>query len=80
MDTSIHPKRTILIVDDHPITVDSYQSLLATIESNKQAKYLVAFTCEQAYNTITSNHLEKQPSTLAKTPGEFFNILFVYFS
>ena len=61
MDTSIHPKRTILIVDDHPITVDSYQSLLATIESNKQANYLVAFTCEQAYNTINSNHLENQP-------------------
>ena len=65
MDTSIHPKRTILIVDDNPITVDSYQSLLATIESNKQAKYLVAFTCEQAYNTITSNHLEKQPIDFA---------------
>jgi DNA-binding NarL/FixJ family response regulator len=58
MDKSNNSKRTILIVDDHPINVDGYQALLATIESNKNAKYLLAFDCEQAYNTINNNHLK----------------------
>ena len=44
--------RTILIVDDHPINVDSYQTLLSNIESNEKAEYLLAFDCEQAYNTL----------------------------
>ena len=45
-------KRTILIVDDHPINVESYQTLLSKIESNAKAEYLLAFDCEQSYNTI----------------------------
>lgn len=52
MDKSNLPKRTILLVDDHPINVDSYQTLLSNIESNKNAEYLVAFDCEQTYKTI----------------------------
>jgi hypothetical protein len=43
MDKSNNSKRTILIVDDHPINVDGYQALLANIESNKKAEYLLAF-------------------------------------
>ena len=43
MDKSNNSKRTILIVDDHPINVDGYQSLLSNIESNKKAEYLLAF-------------------------------------
>jgi len=58
MDKSNNSKRTILIVDDHPINVDGYQTLLANIESNKKAEYLQAFDCEQAYNTINNNHLK----------------------
>jgi hypothetical protein len=65
MDTSLHPKRTILIVDDHPINVDSYQTLLASIESNNEANYLVAFDCEQAYNTIHSSLNEVEPIDFA---------------
>jgi DNA-binding NarL/FixJ family response regulator len=57
MDKSNNSKRTILIVDDHPINVDGYQTILSNIESNKEAEYLIAFDCEQAYNTINNNHL-----------------------
>jgi DNA-binding NarL/FixJ family response regulator len=57
MDNS---KRTILIVDDHPINVDGYQTLLANIESNKKAEYLLAFDCKQAYNTINNYRLEEK--------------------
>ena len=52
MDNS---KRTILIIDDHPINVEGYHTLLSNIESNKSAEYLFAFDCEQAYNTINKN-------------------------
>lgn len=57
MYQSNHLKRTILIVDDHPINVDSYQILLSNIESNIDAEYLVAYDCEQTYNTIKKHHI-----------------------
>ncbi|WP_396144014.1 response regulator [Flavobacterium sp.] len=57
MDKSNLPKRTILLVDDHPINVDSYQTLLSSIESNKNAEYLVAFDCEQTYNAINKHQI-----------------------
>lgn len=60
MDKSNNSKRTILIVDDHPINVDGYQALLSNIESNKKAEYLLAFDCKQAYNTIIKYHLEEK--------------------
>ncbi len=41
-----------LIVDDHPLIVDSYVALLSTIEANKNADFHLAYNCEQAYNTI----------------------------
>ena len=46
MNKSNNSKRTILIVDDHPINVEGYQALLANIESNKDAEYLIAFDCK----------------------------------
>lgn len=60
MDKSNLPKRTILIVDDHPINVDSYRTLLATIESNKKAEYLLAFDCEETYNTLKKRQLNEK--------------------
>lgn len=60
MDKSNNSKRTILIVDDHPINVDGYQALLSNIESNKKAEYLLAFDCKQAYNTIIKYHLDEK--------------------
>lgn len=60
MDKSNNSKRTILIVDDHPINVDGYQALLSNIESNKKAEYLLAFDCKQTYNTIIKYNLEEK--------------------
>ena len=60
MDKSNNSKRTILIVDDHPINVDGYQAILYNIESNKKAEYLLAFDCKQAYNTINNNIFENK--------------------
>ena len=42
----------ILIIDDHPIIVDSYVSLLSSIESNKNANFHLAYNCKQAFDKI----------------------------
>ena len=65
MDTVNLLNRTILIVDDHPINVDSYQTLLSNIESNEKAEYLLAFDCEQAYNTINRRLLSDKTINFA---------------
>ncbi len=57
MDKSKLQKRNILIVDDHPLNVDSYKTLLSNIESNKKAEYLLAYDCEQSYNIIKKRQL-----------------------
>lgn len=57
MNKSNLPKRTILLVDDHPINVDSYQTLLSNIESNKNAEYLLAFDCELTYKVINKHQI-----------------------
>src|SRR5690349_3821238 len=46
------PKRNILIVDDHPINVDSYKTLLSNIESNRNADFLLAYDSKEAFHTI----------------------------
>ncbi len=43
----------ILIVDDHPLNVDSYVALLSAIETNKNAHFHLAYDCKQAYELIT---------------------------
>ncbi len=43
----------ILIVDDHPLNVDSYVALLSAIETNKNADFHLAYNCKQAYELIT---------------------------
>jgi DNA-binding NarL/FixJ family response regulator len=42
----------ILIVDDHPLIVDSYVTLLSAIESNKNTNFHLAYNCKQAYEKI----------------------------
>lgn len=54
MSESNTPNRNILIVDDHPITVDGYKTLLTSIKSNKNAMYHLAYNCEEAYKKISS--------------------------
>lgn len=44
--------RNILIIDDHPMSVDSYETLLSSIESNKKANYLLGYSCQEAFNIL----------------------------
>lgn len=44
---------TILIVDDHPMTVDSYLNLLSDTDFQKiQPSFIKSYNCEDAYNKI----------------------------
>ena len=42
----------ILIIEDHPLNVDSYIALLSATEINKNAGYHIAYDCKQAYQLI----------------------------
>lgn len=42
----------ILIVDDHPLIVDSYVTLLSATESNENTNFHLAYNCKQAYEKI----------------------------
>jgi DNA-binding NarL/FixJ family response regulator len=43
----------ILIVDDHPMTVDGYVNLLSNINyNNNQPAFIKSFNCQDAYNKI----------------------------
>lgn len=52
MKTLKPQNRNILIIDDHPMSVDSYVALLSSIESNKNANYLLGYSCEEAFNIL----------------------------
>lgn len=52
MESKKNQKRNILIIDDHPISVDSYKTLLSSIESNKKTKYFLGYSCEGAFNLL----------------------------
>jgi len=52
MNTNTAPNRNILLVDDHPINVDSYKTLLATIDSNQNTTFLAAYDSKEAYRII----------------------------
>jgi DNA-binding NarL/FixJ family response regulator len=60
MDSTKNSNRNILIVDDHPLNVDSYKSLLSGIESNSNANYLLAYDCEQAYKLLLKTNLNSE--------------------
>lgn len=50
-------QKAFLIVDDHPINVDSYHSLLKKIKIYEQAEFYFAYDCEQAYITINNHYI-----------------------
>ena len=60
MDSTKNTNRNILIVDDHPLNVDSYKSLLSGIESNSNANYLLAYDCKEAYNILLKTNLNSE--------------------
>lgn len=47
------------------MTVDSYVSLLSTIETNKKAKYYLAYNCKEAYSLINRVKQNKNSIDLA---------------
>ncbi len=60
MDSVKNTNTNILIVDDHPLNVDSYKSLLSGIESNNNASYLLAYDCEEAYKLLLKTNLNSE--------------------
>jgi DNA-binding NarL/FixJ family response regulator len=58
-------KMNILIVDDHPLNVESYASLLATAENTKEAQLHQAFDCKQAYDCMANCKHNAMPLDLA---------------
>lgn len=52
MKTLNQKNRNILIIDDHPMSVDSYKTLLSTIVSNEKANYLLGYSCQEAFNIM----------------------------
>lgn len=60
MNSTKITNRNILIVDDHPLNVDSYRALLSGIDSNSKANYLLAYDCEQAYKILMKTYLNSE--------------------
>lgn len=60
MDNAKNTNRNILIVDDHPLNVDSYRALLSGIESNSNTNYLLAYDCEEAYKILLKTNLNSE--------------------
>jgi DNA-binding NarL/FixJ family response regulator len=60
LESKKNQKRNILIIDDHPMSVDSYKTLLSSIESNKKANYLLGYNCEGAFNLLHQTKHEKE--------------------
>ncbi len=42
----------LLIVDDHPMTVDGYVSLISSLEEHCQPRFHLAYNSRQAYNAL----------------------------
>lgn len=49
-NSEIPTTKNILIVDDHPMSVDGYVLLLSSIETNKNAKYHLAYNCKECFD------------------------------
>lgn len=45
----------VLIIDDHPMTVDAYINLVSASLSHLDINFFTANSCESAYNLISSN-------------------------
>ena len=60
MNTLINSKISFLIVDDHPINVDSYHALLKKIKIYEKANYLFAYDCKEAFNSVNNYSLNEK--------------------
>jgi DNA-binding NarL/FixJ family response regulator len=57
-------RTNVLLVDDHPITVDGYMNIL-TNHNDTFIDFTTAFSCEEAYVKITKNFLSQKTIDLA---------------
>lgn len=57
-------RTNVLLVDDHPITIDGYMNIL-TNHNDTFIDYTTAFSCEEAYVQITKNFLSQKTIDLA---------------
>ena len=60
MEPKNNRNRNILIIDDHPMSVDSYKTLLSTIVSNAKSNYLLGYNCEEAFNILQETKHNKE--------------------
>lgn len=60
MEPNKNQNRNILIIDDHPMSVDSYKTLLSTITSNEKVNYLLGYNCEEAFNILHQTKHNKE--------------------
>ncbi len=60
MEPKKNQNRNILIIDDHPMSVDSYKTLLSTIDSNEKANFLLGYNCEEAFNILHQTKHDKE--------------------
>jgi len=50
-------KTAILLIDDHPITVDAYITILSKQENSEAViDFTTAYSCREAYKKITANY------------------------
>lgn len=49
MNNNVNAKKNILIVDDHPMNVDSYKSLLESVDKYKKNTYYLKYDCRETY-------------------------------
>lgn len=55
----------ILIVDDHPLNVDSYTALLSAIDTIEKPIFYHAYNCKEAYETIQKLNTSGTPIDIA---------------
>lgn len=55
----------ILIIDDHPLNVDSYTALLSTIETIEKPIFYRAYNCKEAFETIQKLSSSNTPIDIA---------------
>jgi DNA-binding NarL/FixJ family response regulator len=52
-------KKHILIIDDHPMSVDGYVTLLSSIKTNKNAEYHLAYNCKEGADLLKEMETNK---------------------
>ncbi|MGV9004458.1 response regulator [Flavobacterium sp.] len=60
MNNNVNAKKNILIVDDHPMNVDSYKTLLESVDKYKKNTYHLKYDCRETYLFLHNAKHNKQ--------------------